>query len=119
MLYGSDECLELVNDLCLAIKSRYDNVTFTQQSINNWDEVDLMPIENLIRVDVDEEIIYINQILRDALNFVGYANNQLYDLLDYNIDFNKILPTDIIQYLPVANDYTLNQYEKIKECVLN
>lgn len=115
--YDSFDCLNLLQLIVDNIKNLYD-VCFIQNNIENKFEVDLKPFEILFRIDVNNSIIYISKLFKDKLNFIGFADSQMIDLITHVKDLYKYIPTDIISDIPINNEWTLTTYSYIKE-ILN
>ena len=113
--YVSDECLKLIQRLVNDFRNINPNIIFTQNGIHNQGEVDMLPFDSLFYIDQDTDTIYVNKILRDKLRLLGYADSQFSNIL---INFNKIekiLPPDLLKDVAIANNATINSYNKMKE----
>lgn len=116
--YNSDECLDFMKKVIDIVKSDYPCVILTQSEFDNFGEIDLRPIDTLVKVDKTNNSIYVNNVLLNALSLIGYSNNQLYDVLDYTTDFSNVLPIDVIKSLPLKTTETMEQYENIKQYLI-
>lgn len=119
MLYGGTECMSFVENLKKILKTEYPKLKLSQDGIYNYGEIDMKPLESVIRFDPETNGIYINNVLMESLKYLGYVNSQIFNILQVTGNFNKILPPDIIETLPLENEYTLQQYDKIKEMILS
>lgn len=111
--YASKDTLNFVDNL-ISICAK-NNINIIQQNILNFGEYDMKPISNLIYWDRNRDIIFCNNILMETLKKLGYADNQLFDILDFCIDFGKIIPKDLIEQLPITNKATTGCYNMILE----
>lgn len=114
MEYTSQECLDFIQKVKDTIVKEFPNVEIMQSGICTCEEVDLQPISKVIKLDSENNTVYVNVILVDSLNILGYANNQIYSILDFTKDFNIILPKDVKSTLPINTPKAIEQYEKIR-----
>lgn len=115
MQYASKDTLNFAKkivDIC-----KENNMQIIQNNIFNHGEVDMKPISTLVYWDRQRDIIFCNSILMDTLKKLGYADNQLFDILDFSTDFNKILPDDLIQSLPIQSKASLGCYNMILDYI--
>lgn len=119
MKYGDIECMSFVENLKKILKTEYPTLKLVQNEIYNYGEIDMRPLESVIRVDTATNGIYINNVLMESLKYLGYVNSQIFNILQVTGDFNHVLPEDIIETLPIENDYTLQKYKEIKEMILS
>lgn len=115
ILYESEECLQFLEEIVDKIKAEHPHVEFVQNGVSNCGEIDVQPIYNLIRVDTEQNYIFINYVLLECLKVLGYVNCQVWEILELTKDFNHIIPWDLRKTLPISTQQTRQQYQKILE----
>lgn len=114
MDYASQETLDFVKQLKQYIDNETDLI-ITQDNIMSYGEVDMQPFTSLVSFDNTHDIVYTNSVLLDCLKILGFADNQLYDIIDFSKNLQMVIPPDLIEHLPIASKRTLGCYEMIKE----
>lgn len=119
ILYGDEECLNFVRTIHDLMKRDYPHIKLIQNEIYNLGEIDMRPIDSVIDWDLENNNIYVNNVLIECLKYLGFVGSQVYTILKTTTDFNKLIPVDLIQKLPITDSRTLESYEKIKEIILS
>lgn len=112
--YASIDTLNFVKQIVNRIKNETD-LQIVQENVFNCGETDMKPLENLVSFDLQHDIIYANWIILDCLSILGYTDNQLYEVVDFSKDLKEVLPTDLINSLPIMNRKNAGCYNMIKE----
>lgn len=110
--YGNEECLDLVRNIVKVLKDINPNIILTQAGVDNYGEIDLKPFSYLYKIE--ENIVYVIKPIRDILRLMGYVEGQLLDLVRIK-NFENYLPSDLLEFISVENNESLNSYIKIKE----
>lgn len=113
MDYCSDETFDFVQTAVEII--RQNGINVVQDGITLYGETDMQPIESLISYDRKNNVVYTNHVLVECLKIIGFADVQVRDVVEYTKDFRKIIPSDLIEELPIRNRKTLRAYNKIKD----
>lgn len=116
MDYCSKETYDFIGNLVNYIKSKYE-LQLTQDNIDSFGEIDMRPIDCLVSVDKKANVIHTNSVLIDCLKILGYADNQLVNIVDFTKDLKKVIPEDLIEELPITNKKTLKAYRKIRSLI--
>jgi hypothetical protein len=111
--YASQQTLDFIEKVINICKD--NGFEILQDGVNNFGEIDMRPISNLISYDETHEILYTNSILLDCLGIMGYVENQLYDIIDLTKNLNEVIPEDLIDSLPIETKENLGCYNMIKE----
>ena len=111
--YASQQTLDFIQKVINICKD--NGFEILQDGVNNFGEIDMRPISNLISYDETHEILYTNSILLDCLGIMGYVENQLYDIIDLTKNLNEVIPEDLIDSLPIETKENLGCYNMIKE----
>lgn len=112
--YASNETLDFVSLLKSYITQDTD-FQIIQNNIVNCEETDLRPLQSLVQIDSGNEIIYVNTILIQCLDILGYTSTQIFDVMDFSKDLNQVIPIDLIETLPIENKVNLGCYKLIQE----
>ena len=115
--YSSKEALEFAEAIITVAK--IDHLTVIQNNINMYGEVDMRPIDSLIKYDRQNNVVYTNKVLIDCLKILGYVEGQIRDVITVTKDFRKIIPEDLINELPIVNKKNTKAYEKIQTFISN
>lgn len=119
IIYGSDECFDLVNTIKDIVRRDYPKAKFSQEGIYNLGEIDMRPLDYVIQWDPQNNNIYVNNVLVECLKYLGFVSSQVYSILKTTTNFNKLIPPDLVATLPITDERTLEAYEKIKEIILS
>lgn len=119
IVYGSEECFNFVTTIRDMVKRDYPNMKLAQNGIYNLGEVDMQPLDYVLKWDPENNNIYVNNVLVECLKYIGFVSSQIYNILKTTTNFNKLIPQDLIKKMPVADENTLKAYEKIKEIILS
>lgn len=117
--YGGEECLDFVKTIHTLVKRDYPYIKLVQNGIYNLGETDMRPIDSVIDWDLENNNIYVNNVLIECLKYLGFVGSQVYNILKTTTDFNQLIPVDLVEKLPITDDKTLKAYETIKEIILS
>ena len=111
--YASEKTLDLMINI-ISILDKY-NCKVCQNKINNYNEIDLKPFDNLVKIDYIGGIIYTYPMVINITKIMGYLDNQLIDIFS-NIDsLEAFLPEDMIHTLPIESEQNNLFYLDLKE----
>lgn len=113
--YNSDDAKCLLQEIIDITKQNYPNVEFIQNNISNQGEVDIQPLDNLLKFDKQNNYIYVNYVLLECLKILGYVNCQIVDIIKLTNNLNLVIPKDIINTLPITSNVNMEQYNMFKE----
>ena len=119
MLYNSEECFNFVKTIHDMVRRDYPRLKLAQGGIYNLGEIDMQPLDAVLKWDPEYNNIYVNNILVECLKYLGFVSSQIFSILQTTTNFNKLIPQDLIQKMPLADKDTLQAYEKIKEIILS
>ena len=115
--YHSRECEELLRNIIINIKAKNKDICFTQFNVNNFYEVDLNPLERLYYLDRINGIIYMNKVFKEQLNYIGFQDNQLASIFELADNADELIPKDLKMNLPLRNEQSEQQIEKLKKVI--
>lgn len=113
ILYNSEDCLNIVKKLKDIL--RQFKLEIVQKNIDNYGEIDMLPIKNLFLYPTENNRLIICKSLLQRFKLLGYIDSQLPQLFELTQDLNKLLPPDELSTLSYENIETLEMYDKIKE----
>lgn len=112
MDYCSDEVFELAKRVILSAKNA--GLEVLQNKVRSYGEIDMQPMHSLISYDKSNNVLYTNVVLIDSLKVLGYVDAQIREIVDFTKDFRHIIPEDLIEEMPIANERTIAAYERIR-----
>ena len=112
--YTSYDIINLVDNIIKKVKKERPSVKFIQSNFNNLGETDCAPISELVQVSHTSGIININGIIKKYLNIFGFTDSQFEQVFTSRIDLKEILPTDILNKLPLKSTETMDMYNLLK-----
>ena len=113
--YSSEECYNLVKAIINNFKEVNSNIRFCQKYIHNQGEIDMLPFDSLYELDQNNNILYLNKILKDKLKVIGYIDSQIPVLIEQFKDPIKMMPKDLFSNVAFCTDENIHAYCKLKE----
>lgn len=114
--YASQQTLDFVSNIYNYLKQETDFI-ITQDNIISFGEQDMQPFRSVLSFDAVNNIIYTNSTLMECLKLLGFLDTQLFDILDYTKNLRDIIPSDLVETLPIYNKQTSGCYNMIKDII--
>lgn len=113
--YNSKECKEMLEQVINEIKSYNGNIQFIQNCVHSNLEVDIRPFSKLTQYDEENDIIYINKILKDIFRFLGYTDTQIGNLVIQTKNLLEYIPSDLMEYVTLETTKSLQSYQELMD----
>jgi hypothetical protein len=97
------------------IKSYNGNIQFIQNCVHSNLEVDIRPFSKLTQYDEENDIIYINKILKDIFRFLGYTDTQIGNLVIQTKNLLEYIPSDLMEYVTLETTKSLQSYQELMD----
>ena len=75
----------------------------------------MLPFDSLYELDQNNNILYLNKILKDKLKVIGYIDSQIPVLIEQFKDPIKMMPKDLFSNVAFCTDENIHAYCKLKE----
>ena len=109
--YGDSKCVYIINTL-LSIAAN-NNLQLKESSVADIRNCGLKPFTDLYYMF--DNTLFVNKVLASKFTVLGYTNSQLLELYNINNNLLSFLTSDLLNELPIMNNFTEIQYNKIKE----
>ena len=113
--YTSPDAMLIIKGLKEFFQKYYPFVYFCQNGVEFDGDIDIRPLEKLWYFDHSNKILYCHRMLFDNLEFLGFATNQITEVLSDISSLSQVLPKDIICKLPIETTTTLDTYHDFCE----
>jgi hypothetical protein len=109
--YSSSECVLFITRVVKIFKGLIVSPKFVQLGLDSYGEVDCRPIGNLLtKVD---DVVYINILLLNYLNMLGFLNNQIPNVVSNIRSFTELTTESVCEEWPLTSEANMENYERI------